>query len=113
MIDISNKKIQILGTFLVVILLSKLILDNIFYFINLTNIFETILNPFILLSEFVLFYFILKKSNIDLKLYKRFFTNEDTKEDSVNSKFILQIKILKYLYICSRIATIQFIHKNH
>lgn len=99
MIDISNKKIQILGTFLVVILLSKLILDNIFYFINLTNIFETILNAFILLSEFVLFYFILKKSNIDLKLYKRFFTNDDTKEDSVNSKFILQIKILKYLLL--------------
>lgn len=99
MINISNKKIQILGTFLIVILLSKLVLDNIFYFINLTSIFETTLNAFILLFEFILLYFILKKSNLDIKLYKRFFTNDETKEDSVNSKFILQIKILKYILL--------------
>lgn len=98
MISITEKKIQILTSTFLIIILSKLLLDNLFYFFSLTNVIENTLNAFILLFEFLLFYFILKKSNIDFKIFNFVFKNEESQEDS-NYRFVTQIKILKYLLL--------------
>lgn len=99
MISIADKKLQILITSFLIILLAKLLLDSLFYFISLTNIIENVFNALLVLFEFLLFYFIVKKSNFDLRLFGSLFKIDIENLNDSNQRFVLQVKVLKYLLL--------------
>lgn len=103
MLNLKDKKIPILATFLLSLVILKLLVENIFYFIDYTSFIENILNVTLVLLTFSTTYYIVKKSDIDLNLFNRIFKNIEYDNNISGRKFLLHVKILKYLMIIGSI----------
>lgn len=99
MFNLHNKKITILSSILLILIISKLLVENTLYFFDFTTFLENILNVFLTSSTFLISYYILKRSNFDLILFKRVFKSTEINPSESGKKFIIHIKILKYFFI--------------
>ena len=103
MLNFQEKQNSILATFLIILIAIKLLIENIFYFISYSSFIENILSIFLIILTFATSFYLLKHTNADLHLFKRIFKNTDINISESSKKFILHIKILKYIYIFASI----------